>query len=149
MKTVGYVLVVTTFLLVSGCSKSFRGNKVSLLEQRFILYPIGKVVKEDGRTLIVLDKKYQTGLLGLEQFSHVSVMYWFDRNDTPQKRSIMQVHPRGDKNNPIRGVFATHAPVRPNLIAISRCKILSIEENIIEIDNIDAFHNSPVLDLKN
>jgi len=58
------------------------------------VYSIGKVVKENGRTFIVLDKKYEPGLLGLDKFSSVTVIYWFDRNDTPMKRSILQVHPR-------------------------------------------------------
>ena len=98
--------------------------------------------------MIVLDKKYQRGLLRLDECSHVTVLYWFDRNDTPEKRSILQVHPQGNMKNPLTGVFATHSPVRPNLIAISRCKIISVKENIIEIDNIDAFADSPVLDLK-
>ena len=38
--------------------------------------------------------------------------------------------------------------MRPNLIALSRCKILSVKENVIEIDQIDAFADTPVLDLK-
>ena len=84
----------------------------------------------------------------MEELSEIWVLYWFDRNDTPQKRSILQVHPKGDPNNPIRGVFATRAPVRPNLIALSRCKIRSVKENIIEIDQIDAFPDTPILDLK-
>ena len=41
-----------------------------------------------------------------------------------------------------------HSPVRPNLIAISRCDIVSVEENVIEVKDIDAFDGSPVLDLK-
>lgn len=81
--------------------------------------------------------------------SHVTVIYWFDRNDTPEKRVVLQVHPQGNKANPMRGVFATHSPVRPNLIAISRCKILTVRDNVIEIDSIDAFPDTPVLDLKN
>ena len=113
------------------------------------VFPIGEVVKEDGRTFIVLDKKYEPGLLGLDKFSSVTVIYWFDRNDTPKKRSILQVHPRRNNKNPLRGVFATHSPVRPNLIGVSRCKIISVKNNIIEVDNIDAFHGSPVIDLKN
>jgi tRNA-Thr(GGU) m(6)t(6)A37 methyltransferase TsaA len=110
--------------------------------------PIGKVEKKDGRTFIVLDKKYQAGLKGLEKHSYVHVIYWFDRNDTPEKRAVLQVHPRGDKNNPLTGVFATHSPFRPNLIAISRCDIVSIKDNVIEIKDIDAFDGSPVLDMK-
>ena len=107
------------------------------------------VEQAEGRTTIVVDKKYQAGLLGLEKFSHVWVLYWFDRSDTPEKRSILQVHPRGDKKNPLRGVFATHSPVRPNLIAMSQCKIISVKDNVIEIESIDAFPDTPVLDLKN
>jgi len=111
--------------------------------------PIGWVRKPEGKTLIVLDKKYQPGLMGLEQFSHVWVLWWFDRNDTPGKRAILQVHPRGNPANPKRGVFATHSPVRPNLIGMTRCRILSVKENVVEIDGIDAFDDTPVLDLKN
>jgi tRNA-Thr(GGU) m(6)t(6)A37 methyltransferase TsaA len=114
----------------------------------FRAYPIGKVEKKDGRTFIVLDKKYEPGLKGLEKHSYVHVIYWFDRNDTPEKRAILQVHPRGDRNNPLTGVFATHSPFRPNLIAISRCDIIAIKDNVIEIKDIDAFDGSPVLDLK-
>lgn len=78
--------------------------------KQFTVYPIGHVKKEDDRTTIILDKKYEPGLLGLDGFSHVYVLYWFDRNDTPEKRSILQVHPRGDAKNPLSGVFATRAP---------------------------------------
>ena len=88
------------------------------------------------------------GLLGLDGWSHVWVFWWFDKNDTPRKRSILEVHPRGDRNNPRSGVFATRAPVRPNLIALSLCKIISVKENLVEIESIDAFDGTPVLDLK-
>lgn len=115
----------------------------------FILYQIGEVLKEKDHTFIVLNKEYEPGLKGLEDFDEVTVIYWFDRNDDPDKRSILEVHPQGNKENPIRGVFATHSPVRPNLFAISRCKILSVETNVVEIDNIDAFNHTPVIDLKN
>lgn len=117
-------------------------------DQGFSVYPIGKVVKEDGKTFIVLDKRYQAGLKGLEKHSYVTVVYWFDRNDTPEKRAILEVYPRGDRSNPLTGVFATHSPFRPNLIAITRCDIIEVRDNIIEIKEIDAFDGSPVLDLK-
>ncbi|MBT8448983.1 MAG: tRNA (N6-threonylcarbamoyladenosine(37)-N6)-methyltransferase TrmO [Gammaproteobacteria bacterium] len=110
--------------------------------------PIGWVRKIEGKTFIEINKQYQDALLGLEQFNSIWVLYWFDRNDNPEKRSILQVHPRANLDNPLRGVFATRAPVRPNLIALSRCDIISIKENVIEIDYIDAFPNTPVLDIK-
>jgi len=58
------------------------------------------------------------------------------------------VHPRGNKENPLTGVFATRAPVRPNLIATTLCKIQGIDEGVIRIDRIDAFDGTPILDLK-
>ena len=119
------------------------------MEEAFAVYPIGTVQKEEGRTYIVLKEQYEPGLMRLDQFSHVTVLYWFHLNDTPEKRAVLQVHPQGKQSNPMRGVFATHSPARPNLIAISRCKILSVKDNVIEIDNIDAFDDTPVIDLKN
>jgi tRNA-Thr(GGU) m(6)t(6)A37 methyltransferase TsaA len=116
--------------------------------RQFVVHPIGHVQKAEDRTLIVLDKTYQTGLLGLERWSHVQVIWWFDKNDTPEKRAILQVHPRGNKDNPLTGVFACRAPVRPNLIALSLCKIVSVKDNVVEVEKIDAFEGTPVLDLK-
>ena len=110
--------------------------------------PIGWVRKTEGRTFIEVNPRYQPALLGVGDLSSIWVLYWFDRNDTPEKRAILQVHPRRDPANPLRGVFATRAPVRPNLIALSRCRVLSVQDNIIEVDGIDAFADSPVLDIK-
>jgi tRNA-Thr(GGU) m(6)t(6)A37 methyltransferase TsaA len=115
---------------------------------KFTVYPIGWVRKAEGRTTIELEKKYQPGLLGLEGFSHVYVLYWFDRNDTPQRRATLQVHPRGNRQNPLTGVFATRSPARPNLIALTLCKIVSVKENVVEVERIDAFADTPVLDMK-
>jgi tRNA-Thr(GGU) m(6)t(6)A37 methyltransferase TsaA len=114
----------------------------------FKVWPVGKVKKKDGLTTIEIDPAYRKALLGLDGFSHIHVLYWFDRNDTPQKRAILQVHPRGNRNNPLTGVFATRSPVRPNLIALSTCKVVSVKDCTIRIDSIDAFDNSPVLDIK-
>ena len=144
-----YMLIfLTAGLFMSGCVQPSQTLQTKTAVQQFVVNPIGKVIREDGRTFIVIKPKYGDGLLRLDQCSHVTVMYWFHKNDTPQKRSILQVHPRGNKDNPLTGVFATHSPVRPNLIAISRVKIISVKGNIIEIESIDAFDDSPVIDIK-
>ncbi|QYZ65806.1 MAG: hypothetical protein OI74_06485 [Gammaproteobacteria bacterium (ex Lamellibrachia satsuma)] len=114
----------------------------------FDVRPIGWVRKTNDRTIIEVDKQYQSALLGIEELDAIWVLYWFDRNDTPELRSILQVHPRGNPENPLRGVFATRAPVRPNLIALSRCRVISVHGNVIEIDYIDAFPDTPVLNIK-
>ena len=115
---------------------------------RFTLYPIGFIRKTKTKTKIVLYKKYESGLAGVEKLSEIWVLWWFHRNDTPRTRATLKVHPRGNPENPLTGVFATRAPMRPNLIALSRCKILSVKKSVIEIDSIDAFPDTPVLDLK-
>ena len=112
------------------------------------IWPIGWVRKDDERTTIEIEPRYQPALLGLEARARIWVLYWFDRHDTPAQRAILQVHPRGDPANPLRGVFATRAPVRPNLIALSRCRVLAVRGTVIEIDGIDAFAGTPVLDIK-
>lgn len=114
----------------------------------YAVSPVGWVRKTDGKTIIEVEKRYQSALLGVDELDAIWVLYWFDRNDSPEKRAILQVHPRGNPQNPIRGVFATRAPVRPNLIALSRCRVISVHGNIIEIDDIDAFADTPVLDIK-
>ena len=110
--------------------------------------PIGWVRKYNGRTTLEVDKEYQAALLGVEKLDEIWVLYWFDRNDSLEQRAILQVHPRGNPENPLRGVFATRAPVRPNLIALSRCRVISVQDNIIEIDYIDAFPDTPLPDIK-
>ena len=116
--------------------------------RRFTVHPIGSVDKTERETTLVLDKKYQPGLLGLEGFSHIWVFWWFDRNDTPQRRAVLQVHPRGNPDNPLTGVFATRSPMRPNLIALTLCRVISIHDNVVRIEKIDAFDGTPVLDIK-
>jgi tRNA-Thr(GGU) m(6)t(6)A37 methyltransferase TsaA len=141
------ILTIITFF-TGGCTMPSSAGSKQIKQPQFKLYPIGKIEKEDGKTMIVLDKKFQPGLLGLDRQSYVTVVYWFDKNDTPEKRAILQVHPRGNEQLPLTGVFATHSPFRPNLIAISKCDIISIHGNVIEVEDIDAFDGSPVLDLK-
>jgi len=111
--------------------------------------PIGKVHNKKGRPVrLEIFDKYIPALHRLAYCSHVMVVWWFHKNDTPEKRAILKVHPQGNKKNPLTGVFATHSPVRPNLIALTTCKVLSVQGGIVTIDRIDAFDGTPILDLK-
>lgn len=114
----------------------------------YSMSPVGWIRKTGGKTYIEIEKRYQPGLLGVGELTSIWVLWWFDRNDSPEKRSVLQVHPRGDPSQPLRGVFATRSPLRPNLIALSSARVLAVRDNLIEIDDIDAFADTPVLDLK-
>jgi len=137
-------LVVTAIAATARSSESGPPQPATEFKMR----PIGHIKKTDDGTLILLDKQFEPGLLGLDGFSHVLVFWWFDKNDTPEGRAVLQVHPRGNPQNPLTGVFATRSPRRPNLIALTLCKVVAVKDNVVEIDKTDAFDGTPVLDIK-
>jgi len=140
----GWVLAFALFLLNGACLAAGAADEPA----GFKVHPIGHVRAGAEGVVLELDEKYLPGLLGLEGFSHVWVIWWFDRTDSPAQRGILQVHPRRDPRNPLSGVFSTRAPVRPNPIALTLCRILSVRGNRVEVDAIDAFDGTPILDLK-
>ena len=91
---------------------------------------------------IELKKEYVDGLFDLEKFSHIYLMYHFHMS----KGYNLQVIPFLDDKP--HGVFATRAPRRPNSIGISVVKLISINDNIIEIENVDMLDGTPLLDIK-
>jgi tRNA (adenine37-N6)-methyltransferase len=118
------------------------------MKDRFYVFPLGVIRNEKDGARIEIDPAYRDAFLGLDGFSHIAVLYWFHENDTPERRKTMQVHPRRDIQIPLTGVFATHSPLRPNLIGLTICKILSIKDTTIFIEDIDARDGSPVIDIK-
>lgn len=131
-------------VLLGKVSKAFAGQTDAPL----LVHPVGRVEREGDSVHLTILEEYRDALLGLDGYSHILVLYWFDRNDIPEKRRILRVHPRGNQDNPLTGVFACRAPVRPNLIGLTRCKVLSITEGRIRIDKIDALDGSPIVDIK-
>ncbi len=122
--------------------------------KKFELIEIGRVdndyfeeipddYKEDISKIEVF-KKYEEALLGIEENSHISVMCWFDRSD----RDIQKVHPMADDSNPLTGVFATRAPVRPNPISYTVCELVNREGNTLHVKGLDALDRTPVIDIK-
>ena len=112
------------------------------------LNPVGVVKKQGQRAWLEVLPECGPALKGLQDFSHLWVFYWFHGNDNPEERKTLQVHPRRDPANPLTGVFACRAPVRPNLIGFTACRIIKIEGNAVEVADLDALDGSPILDLK-
>jgi tRNA-Thr(GGU) m(6)t(6)A37 methyltransferase TsaA len=86
-------------------------------------------------------------LQGLEAFSHVEVVYVFDRVD-PAKVQTAARHPRGNEAWPKVGIFAQRAKGRPNRIGVSTCRLLGIDGLTLTVQALDAIDGSPVLDVK-
>lgn len=114
------------------------------------IFSIGKIFKEKDSFKVVLKEKYKLGLKGLDEFSHVQILYWMDGCDNePCRNTLIEEKPY--KNGPNQmGVFALRSPERPNPIAVSNATIsyVDVEKGEIGIYYIDAFDNSDVIDIK-
>jgi len=86
--------------------------------------------------------EFAEGLRDLDGFSHIMLVYHLHRS---RGYSLLTVPHR---DTCLRGVFATRSPHRPNPIGISVVRLLSIENNIVRISDIDAFDETPLLDIK-
>jgi tRNA-Thr(GGU) m(6)t(6)A37 methyltransferase TsaA len=118
-------------------------------EMRFSIFPIGTVRRSENCAFIELFEPYRPALKQLDHFSHVIVLWWANQHDNKQSRTRLQTKPPYAQGV-VTGVFATRAEYRPNPIAVTTCKLLSVDEEIgtIQVANIDAFDGTPVLDLK-
>ena len=57
-------------------------------------------------------------------------------------------HPRGDQNEPMRGVFTIRSPNRPNSIGVTVVDLLEINGNILRVRGLDAINGTPIIDIK-
>lgn len=86
--------------------------------------------------------EYAEGLKDLEGFSHIILLYVFDRI----RGYDLSVHtPWDDKPH---GLFATRAPRRPNPIGLSTVELRGIEKNKLKIKGVDILDKTPLLDIK-
>lgn len=140
-------LALALFAL-AGAPASAVADETTTATPTYAMQPVGWIRKREGKTFIEIDRRYQPALLGVEKLRTLQVFWWFDRNDSAEKRAVLQVHPRGDMDRPLTGVFATRSPFRPNLIALSEVEVVAVRDNLVEIGPIDAWADTPVLDLK-
>lgn len=121
------------------------------MQKEFHLNSIGFIRKNEEKIWLEIEEKFEKGLLRLEDFSHVIVLWWIEGRDTEEDRAILQVYPKVDGTRekvPLVGVFACRSPGRPNPIGLTISKIISKKDNRLYIDRTDAFDNTPILDLK-
>ena len=91
---------------------------------------------------IVLDEHYASGLVDLEGFSHIYLIYRFHK----AIRTELEVIPFMDSMK--RGVFATRSPLRPNHIGLSIVELVSVDGLKITVCNVDMLDKTPLLDIK-
>ena len=117
--------------------------------ERITLRPIGVAYRTDEENVMRIEvyTEYTEALDGIEKLTHINVLYWMHRL-TENDRGKLEVHPRGDMDRPLTGVFATRSPVRPNPIGLTRVELLKREGNVLFVKGLDALDGSPVIDIK-
>lgn len=86
-------------------------------------------------------------LLGLDAFSHVEVVFVFDRVDPADVQTGAR-HPRERTDWPRVGIFAQRGKVRPNRIGVTVCRLLGVDGLTLTVQGLDAIDGTPVLDIK-
>jgi tRNA-Thr(GGU) m(6)t(6)A37 methyltransferase TsaA len=87
---------------------------------------------------------FARALLGIAVDDEVTIVTWLHCAD----RDVLEVHPRGDPEIPLAGVFATRSPHRPNPLGLHRVTVRAISGHRLRIGPIEAIDGTPVVDVK-
>ncbi|MBS3762156.1 MAG: tRNA (N6-threonylcarbamoyladenosine(37)-N6)-methyltransferase TrmO [Planctomycetes bacterium] len=104
--------------------------------------PIQPSGADDAQGEILIFPAHTGGLEGLDDFSHLILLYHFHR----VTRVDLKVLPFLDAEP--HGVFSTRAPTRPNPLGLSVVELESRNKNILRIKGVDILHGTPLLDIK-
>lgn len=96
---------------------------------------------------IVVNRDLTEALDGLEEFSHLIVLYWMHQL-TPGRQLPLKVHPMGKPELPLTGRFATRSPSRPNPVGQATVRLLERRGNVLKVKGLDAIDGTPVIDIK-
>jgi tRNA-Thr(GGU) m(6)t(6)A37 methyltransferase TsaA len=91
-----------------------------------------------------LTSQVAQGVVGIKVGDELILLTWLHLAE----RDVLQVHPRGDLNRPLTGVFATRSPDRPNPIGLHRVSVLEVEERGLHVAPLEAIDGTPILDIK-
>lgn len=86
-------------------------------------------------------------LAGLNEFSHVEIVFIFDRLQESETHYGAR-HPRGRTDWPMVGIFAQRGKNRPNRIGVTICRLLNVTDLTLEVEGLDAIDGTPVVDIK-
>jgi tRNA (Thr-GGU) A37 N-methylase len=86
-------------------------------------------------------------LAGLADFSHLEVIFVFDRVTEAQIEYGAR-HPRGRADWPLVGIFAQRGRNRPNRLGLCTCRIVRVDGLAVEVEGLDAIDGTPVVDMK-
>jgi len=88
--------------------------------------------------------EFSEGLYRIELLKELDILFVFDRSEGYD----LHVHPRGDPDIPLTGLFGTRSPRRPSPIGLTRVTLLERNGNVLRVSGLDAFVDTPVADIK-
>ncbi len=98
-------------------------------------------------TIELIDELNEACIQGIEQFSHIEVIFYFDQVKD-EKIAYGARHPRNNKAYPKVGIFAQRGKNRPNRIGLTTVPLLKKVGKKLFVEGLDAIDQTPVLDLK-
>ena len=126
-------------------------SELQVIEMR----PIGHVRRagpdedERDRSLmceIVLVEELAGALDGLDEWSHVYIIYWL--SDVPRPEKPIVHFPSNKAGSDRLGILATRAPIHPNPIGLTLVRLIRREKNMLQVQGLDAYDGTPILDIK-
>lgn len=97
-----------------------------------------------GEAWLELYPEVAAGLDGIRVGDRLVLLTWLHL----AQREVLKVHPRGNPAAPLKGVFATRSPHRPNPIGLHPVSVLEIAENQLKVAPLEAIDGTPIIDLK-
>lgn len=91
-----------------------------------------------------LTQQAAQGLMGIKAGDELILLTWLHL----AQRDVLQVHPRGDLNRPLTGVFATRSPDRPNPLGLHRVSVLEVAGQKLRVVPLEAIDGTPIVDIK-
>ncbi len=128
-----------------------------IMDEEIIFKPIGyinspyddvknmpKSTRESGdvEAEMIINEEYIESMSSMQACEEYMVLFYFHKSEGFEQR----VPFRG--TGPVKGLFSTHAPNRPNPIGVSTIKIVEINGNVIKFTGVDMLNGTPVLDIK-
>ena len=105
-----------------------------------------RVSRRDVIAEIVVREDLTAALTGLEEWSHLIILFWMDQ--IAGKPVPLTTHPRHRTDLPEVGLFSARGPERPNPIGLAVVELLKRDKNILTVKALDAYDGTPVLDIK-
>ena len=90
---------------------------------------------------IVIDQDLAPALDGIEEWSHIYVIFWLDRVAHPAEPELYH-------QDSSVGIFAARSPIHPNPIGLTLVKLVKRKENVLWVTGLDAYDGTPVVDVK-